>query len=78
MHVSVDQNRCCSSGQCVAAVPAVFDQDEDDGTVLLLQPSPPANLHTAVRTAARICPGQAISVQESPEPSQESHESQEH
>jgi ferredoxin len=65
MRVSVDQNLCCSSGQCVAAVPAVFDQDEDDGTVLLLQPHPPAELHAAVRTAASICPGQAIAVHDS-------------
>jgi ferredoxin len=64
MRVSVDPDRCCSSGQCVAAVPEVFDQSEDDGVVLLIQPQPPAELQAAVRTAASICPGRAISVQE--------------
>ncbi|WP_042387357.1 ferredoxin [Streptacidiphilus melanogenes] len=65
MRVSVDPDRCCSSGQCVAAVPEVFDQSEDDGVVLLVLPLPPAELRSAVRTAAAICPGRAISVQES-------------
>ncbi len=65
MRVSVDQDRCCCSGQCVATAPEVFDQSEDDGVVLLIQPEPPAELRAAVRTAAGICPGRAISVQES-------------
>jgi ferredoxin len=65
MLVSVDPDRCCSSGQCVLALPEVFDQHEDDGTVLLLQPRPPQELLAAVRTTASICPGRAISVQES-------------
>jgi len=64
MRVSVDQDSCCSSGQCVLAVPEVFDQNEDDGVVLLLQPQPPEELWAAVRTAAAICPARAISVQE--------------
>ncbi|SEL29388.1 Ferredoxin [Streptacidiphilus jiangxiensis] len=64
MRVSVDPGRCCSSGQCVTAVPEVFDQSEDDGVVLLIQPEPPADLRSAVRTAAAICPGRAITVHE--------------
>ena len=65
MRVSVEPDRCCSSGQCVNAVPEVFDQSEDDGVVLLLETEPEARLHSAVRTAASICPSRAISVQES-------------
>ncbi|MFC1419052.1 ferredoxin [Streptacidiphilus cavernicola] len=65
MRVSVDRDRCCSSGQCVAAVPEVFDQSEDDGMVLLLEPLPEPRLRAGVRMAAGICPGRAISVQES-------------
>ncbi|MHA6765290.1 ferredoxin [Streptacidiphilus sp. PAMC 29251] len=62
MRISVDRDRCCSSGQCVGAVPTVFDQDEEDGAVLLLDPEPAPELHAAVRLAAGICPGRAISV----------------
>jgi ferredoxin len=62
MQVIVDQSKCIASGQCVLAAGAVFDQQEDDGTVLLLDASPPPELHDAVRRAAALCPARAISV----------------
>jgi ferredoxin len=62
MRVIVDQSRCVASGQCVLAAGAVFDQREEDGIVLLLDSSPPAELHDAVRRAAGLCPALAISV----------------
>jgi ferredoxin len=61
MRVIVDQNKCVASGQCVLSAGAVFDQDED-GTVLLLDASPPPELLDAVRRAAGLCPARAISV----------------
>jgi ferredoxin len=61
MRVIVDQNKCVASGQCVLAAGAVFDQHEEDGTVLLLDASPPPELHDAVRRAAALCPAWAIS-----------------
>ena len=61
MKVSVDKNKCVSSGQCVLRVPDVFDQS-DDGTVLLLQPEPESEHYEAVRDAAHICPARAIVV----------------
>ncbi|MQA87632.1 MAG: ferredoxin [Streptosporangiales bacterium] len=64
MRVTVDQDTCIGSGQCVMAVPEVFDQREEDGIVQLLQADPPAELHDAVRRAAAMCPSQAISVDE--------------
>jgi len=64
VQVTVDQDRCCSSGQCVLLAPAVFDQSEDDGVVQLLLPRPPEELQGAVRAAVGICPGRAISVQD--------------
>ena len=62
MRVIVDQTRCVASGQCVLAAGAVFDQDEEDGTVFLLDANPPPELHDAVFRAAALCPAQAISV----------------
>jgi ferredoxin len=62
VRVSVDRDRCCSSGQCVGVAPAVFDQSEDDGVVLLLDAEPEQRSHAAVRLAASICPGRAITV----------------
>ncbi|NUT46430.1 MAG: ferredoxin, partial [Saccharothrix sp.] len=37
MKVEVDQDRCAGSGMCALTDPAVFDQDEVDGTVVLLE-----------------------------------------
>ena len=61
MRVIVDPDACVASGQCVVSADAVFDQRED-GTVLLLDASPPAELHDDVRSAAALCPAQAIIV----------------
>lgn len=60
MKVTVDQNKCVGSGQCVLLAPDVFDQREDDGIVLLLQQSPPEELDEAVSQAATICPARVI------------------
>jgi ferredoxin len=64
VRVIVDQDACISSGLCVLAVPAVFDQDEN-GVVVLLDPWPPIELRDAVLEAASVCPSQAILVVES-------------
>lgn len=64
MLVSVDQDRCCSSGQCVMTAPAVFDQSDRDGLVHLLQDRPAPALAPDVRLAAALCPGRAITVDE--------------
>jgi ferredoxin len=65
MRVIIDQSKCVASGQCVLAAGAVFDQREEDGTVLLLDASPPPELHDAVRRAAALCPARAISIRAS-------------
>ena len=41
MKVTVDQDKCVSSGQCVLNAGDVFDQRDDDGVVVLLDDSPP-------------------------------------
>lgn len=64
VRVSVDRDACCSSGMCVLTAPDVFDQSDDDGTVLLLQASPPAERADEVRRAAELCPARAITVHE--------------
>ncbi|MFD0273203.1 ferredoxin [Kitasatospora sp. NPDC127111] len=64
MQVSIDQDRCCSSGQCVTTVPEVFEQDDHDGLVRLrLTVLAPAH-HADVRLASELCPGGAITVTE--------------
>jgi ferredoxin len=62
MHVSVDQDRCIASGQCVLVAGEVFDQREEDGTVVLLDADPPGGLARPVAEAVKLCPGQAITL----------------
>ncbi|TDV46064.1 ferredoxin [Actinophytocola oryzae] len=64
MKVSVDQEKCCGAGTCVLLAPDVFDQRDEDGIVVLLEPRPAEDLHEIVREAASVCPGSAISVGE--------------
>ncbi|WP_407562715.1 ferredoxin [Streptomyces sp. 184] len=65
MEVRVDRDRCVGSGLCMMHVPAVFDQSEDDGKVLLTTAHPAAALGRSVRGAAGRCPGRAISLHDS-------------
>ncbi|MFI7130644.1 ferredoxin [Nonomuraea sp. NPDC050153] len=64
MKVIVDEVKCCGAGQCVLIAPEVFDQNEDDGIVILLEAEPAADRHAAVREAAAVCPAAAIQVVE--------------
>jgi len=61
--VHVDEDLCIGAGQCVLVAPAIFDQDER-GLVILLDATPPAELHDAARKAAKLCPARAITVEE--------------
>lgn len=64
MKVTVDQDKCVSSGQCVLNAEEVFDQRDEDGVVVLLSAEPPAGEAGNVRRAAAACPAQAIYVEE--------------
>ncbi|CUM35966.1 Ferredoxin [Streptomyces venezuelae] len=44
--------------------PDVFDQDPDEGLVLLLDTEPPAAHRPAARMAAGVCPSGAITLHE--------------
>jgi ferredoxin len=61
MRVVVDTDRCRGAGLCALTAPAVFDQSEDDGTVVVLDPEPPPGEHEAVRRAEGLCPNAVIS-----------------
>jgi ferredoxin len=62
--VTVDQDKCVSSGQCVLNAGEIFDQRDDDGVVLLLTDNPPPDLAENTRRAAEACPALAIDIDE--------------
>ncbi|KMO68704.1 ferredoxin [Mycobacterium sp. BK558] len=64
MKVTVDQDRCVSSGQCVLNAGEVFDQRDDDGVVELLMPEPGPEHIDQTRKAAAACPALAIHLEE--------------
>jgi ferredoxin len=68
MRVHVDQDKCCGAGSCVLSAPEVFDQNDEDGLVVLLDPRPPAELHEAVREAAAVCPAEVITLEQAEDP----------
>ncbi|MFJ6698149.1 ferredoxin [Streptomyces sp. NPDC091272] len=61
--VTADRERCLGAGMCVLTAPAVFDQDTEDGLVLVLRPRLPLadTEMAAVQEAAALCPAKAIS-----------------
>ncbi|MCZ0982822.1 ferredoxin [Streptomyces diastatochromogenes] len=65
--LSADRESCIGAGMCAMTAPDVFDQDPDDGLVLLLHTEPPAAHLAAARMAVGVCPSGAITFH-APEP----------
>ena len=64
MRITVDQDKCVSSGQCVLNASEVFDQRDDDGVVDLLIAEPGPEHAEETRKAAAACPALAIHIEE--------------
>ncbi|MGH4028167.1 ferredoxin [Actinomycetota bacterium Odt1-20B] len=63
--IDIDKDKCIGAGQCVLTSPEVFTQDDDGFSELL--PGYEEKLSGAlVREAVRVCPVQAISLDEGP------------
>jgi len=60
MRVTADRTVCIGAGLCALTAPGVFDQDDDQGLVTVLNPAPEAADQAAVREAAGICPSGAV------------------
>ncbi|SEG73575.1 Ferredoxin [Thermomonospora echinospora] len=68
MKIVADHDRCRGAGQCVFSAPDLFDQSDEDGTVIVLDDHPPPESHARARRAARLCPNSVIRIIENPEP----------
>lgn len=64
MRVAADRDVCIGSGNCVFAAPAVFDQDDDEGLVVLLSADVDVQAAGAVRDAVAHCPSGALRIAE--------------
>jgi ferredoxin len=63
MKVVVDLKLCEGNMRCQEAAPAVFEVGDDDKARVLMQNPAGANAER-VKLAARLCPRQAITVEE--------------
>jgi ferredoxin len=62
MRIVADTSRCVGAGQCVLTDPAIFDQDDEDGTVVVQVPEPAGEELDRARQAVHICPSGALSL----------------
>jgi ferredoxin len=62
LKVVVDTSLCIGSGNCAVTAPAVFDQDEEQAVVVLLDDSPPESEREAVERAVEQCPSAVIRI----------------
>ncbi|BCY10130.1 ferredoxin [Actinoplanes sp. L3-i22] len=58
--IEFDEPKCIAAGQCVMTAPEVFDQRDEDGVAIVLEPEPSAEHLDAVRDAVAICPAAAL------------------
>lgn len=62
MRVRADRAVCVGAGMCALTAPEVFDQDDEDGRVVLLTPEPSPDLRARAAEAVDHCPSGAITV----------------
>lgn len=63
MRVIVDYDLCESNALCMDAAPEVFEVREDD-FLYVLDETPPEEIRAKVEQAARVCPKQAIKIED--------------
>jgi ferredoxin len=62
LRLDADRDRCVGAGMCALTAPEVFDQDDEEGLVVLLRPVPDAGHRAAARMAVGLCPAGAITL----------------
>ncbi len=63
MRIVVDFSLCESNALCVNAAPEVFEVRDDD-LLYVLDENPPEALRAKVEAAVRVCPKQAIKLED--------------
>ncbi|AEH09368.1 MULTISPECIES: ferredoxin [Protofrankia] len=60
VRISTHRDRCIGAGLCVLTAPEVFEHDDEEGLVSLLDPEPGVELSAKVWEAQQLCPARAI------------------
>ena len=63
MKILVDYDLCEANARCMEVAPDIFKVDEEDNLHILIE-SPSEDRRKDVEEAVRLCPRQAITVQE--------------
>ena len=63
MKVVVDHDLCEANARCMELAPEVFQVDEEDENHILIE-NPGEELRVKLEEAVRLCPRQAISIEE--------------
>ncbi|MFI1996982.1 ferredoxin [Actinoplanes sp. NPDC020271] len=58
--IELDEPKCIAAGQCVMTAPDVFDQRDEDGVAIILEPTPGPEHLDAARDAVAVCPAAAL------------------
>jgi ferredoxin len=59
--IEADTGRCAGAGMCALVAPGLFDQTDEDGTVVVLRREVSGEEAERALECARICPTGAIS-----------------
>ncbi|MEU0686953.1 ferredoxin [Streptomyces uncialis] len=62
MKVIAHLDKCRGYGSCMLEAPAVFDLDEDENRVVVLDDEPADELRARTERAVRSCPARALQV----------------
>lgn len=60
VNVTAKREQCIGAGLCVLTAPEVFEHDEEEGLVTVLNATPSADLRDKVSQAHELCPARAI------------------
>jgi ferredoxin len=64
MKIVADKHKCVGAGTCAVIAPDIFDQDDADGIVVVLDEHPAEDRRAAVEEAVDFCPAQALMLSE--------------
>lgn len=64
MKITADRSKCVGAGQCVMWAPQLFAQAQEDGLVVVVNPSPTEAERELAELAIRSCPSLALRLED--------------